>query len=84
MNYPQISADLRRLHLQFFAFLCESLCHLCVTLCSAFLGAFMPKLRPGQPAPDVILKTLEGMAVPLSSLWGNGRTALLIFLRHLA
>ena len=44
----------------------------------------MPKLRPGQPAPDVILKTLDGTAVPLSSLWGNGRTALLIFLRHLA
>jgi hypothetical protein len=47
-------------------------------------GAFMPELRQGQLAPDVILKTLEGTAVLLSSYWGNGRTALLIFLRHLA
>jgi peroxiredoxin len=44
----------------------------------------MPKLRPGQPAPDVTLKTLDGRFLPLSSLWGNGRPALLIFLRHLA
>lgn len=44
----------------------------------------MPKLRVGQPAPDVIVKTLDRTAVRLSSLWGNGRTALLIFLRHLA
>ena len=44
----------------------------------------MTKLRTGQRAPDVTLNTLEGTAVPLASLWGNGRTALLIFLRHLA
>lgn len=44
----------------------------------------MPKLRPGQRAPNITLKTLDGTAVPLSSLWGNGRSALLIFLRHLA
>ncbi len=44
----------------------------------------MPKLQQGQLAPDVTLKTLEGTAVPLSSFWGGGRTALLIFLRHLA
>lgn len=44
----------------------------------------MPTLQPGQPAPDVTLNTLEGTAVPLSSLWDNGRSALLIFLRHLA
>ncbi len=44
----------------------------------------MPKLRPGQFAPDVTLKTADGTAVPLSKFWGNGRIALLIFLRHLA
>ena len=44
----------------------------------------MPKLRPGQQAPNLTLKTLDGTAVHFSSLWGNGRTALLIFLRHLA
>lgn len=44
----------------------------------------MLKLHPGQIAPDVTLKTLDGRPVPLSSLWGNGRPALLIFLRHLA
>lgn len=44
----------------------------------------MPILRSGQPAPDVTLKTLDGTAVPLSSMWGDGRTAVLIFLRHLA
>ncbi|WP_420643216.1 hypothetical protein [Candidatus Leptofilum sp.] len=44
----------------------------------------MPKLTVGQTAPDATLRNLDGTAVPLSSLWGNGRTALLIFLRHLA
>jgi hypothetical protein len=44
----------------------------------------MSKLRTGQLAPDIILKTLEGTAVPLSSFWGDGRSALFIFLRHLA
>lgn len=44
----------------------------------------MPKLQQGQLAPDVTLKTLAGTAVPLSSFWGDGRSALLIFLRHLA
>ncbi|WP_420627721.1 hypothetical protein [Candidatus Leptofilum sp.] len=42
------------------------------------------RLRLGQAAPNVTLRTLDGTAVQLSSLWGNGRTALLIFLRHLA
>lgn len=44
----------------------------------------MPKLRPGQPAPDTTLSLLDGRSVPLSSYWGNGRVTLLIFLRHLA
>ena len=44
----------------------------------------MPKLQPGQPAPDVTLKNLDGRSVTLSSFWENGRAALLIFLRHLA
>lgn len=44
----------------------------------------MPKLRPGQPAPDVTLSLLDGRSVRLSSYWGNGRATLLIFLRHLA
>jgi len=57
---------------------------LCVPFFSLLKGFFMPKLRTGQRAPDVTLNTLAGTAVPLASLWGNGRTALLIFLRHLA
>ena len=44
----------------------------------------MPKLHPGEPAPDVMVSTLDGRSVPLSSYWGNGRSLLLIFLRHLA
>lgn len=44
----------------------------------------MPRLRIGQPALDVMLTTLDGRSVSLSSYWGNGRSLLLIFLRHLA
>ncbi len=52
----------------------------------------MAKLKVGQKAPNVQLQTLEGESVMLASLWGNGRfdrlntkrSALLIFLRHLA
>ena len=44
----------------------------------------MTRLRPGQPAPDVMLQLLDGRSVSLSSYWGNGRATLLIFLRHLA
>lgn len=45
----------------------------------------MPRLiRLGQPAPDLTLTLLDGPAVPLSSFWGDGRSLLLIFLRHLA
>ncbi|MBE2225210.1 MAG: hypothetical protein IAF02_26980 [Anaerolineae bacterium] len=52
----------------------------------------MAKLKVGQAAPTIELKTLEGDVVALDSLWGNGRfdrlntkhSTLLIFLRHLA
>ena len=42
------------------------------------------RTRIGQAAPDVTLTTLDGRSVPLSDYWGNGRSLLLIFLRHLA
>ncbi|MEZ4659791.1 MAG: hypothetical protein R2911_19725 [Caldilineaceae bacterium] len=44
----------------------------------------MARLRIGDPAPDLTLKDIEGAPIPLASMWGNGRHALLIFLRHLA
>lgn len=44
----------------------------------------MSKLKLGNPAPDLMLTTLDGRSVALSDHWGNGRSALLIFLRHLA
>ncbi len=49
----------------------------------------MRKLKVGKPAPDVGLVTLEGKPSRLSEYWGegrygNGRSALLIFMRHLA
>jgi hypothetical protein len=52
----------------------------------------MTKLKVGQKAPNSHLQTLEGESVTLDRFWGNGRfdklntnrSALLIFLRHLA
>jgi peroxiredoxin len=44
----------------------------------------MTKRNVGQKAPDVALQTMEGDSVALADLWGNGRSLLLIFLRHLA
>ena len=52
----------------------------------------MAKLKIGQKAPNIQVKTLEGESVALDSFWGNGRfdrpstkrSVLLIFLRHLA
>lgn len=44
----------------------------------------MTRLKPGQKAPDVMLTLFEGDSVALSEFWGNGRSLLLIFLRHLA
>ena len=44
----------------------------------------MARIRIGDPAPNVMLKTVDGATEPLAGMWGNGRHALLIFLRHLA
>ena len=44
----------------------------------------MPRLRPGQPAPDAVVTHPDGRSTSLSTYWGNGRQLLLIFLRHLA
>ena len=44
----------------------------------------MAQLKVGQTAPNAQLQTLEGELVMLDSLWRNGRSVLLIFLRHLA
>jgi peroxiredoxin len=40
-------------------------------------------LQRGDAAPDVELIDLEGQAVRLSGMWGDGRSAVLVFLRHL-
>lgn len=44
----------------------------------------MPHLRPGQPAPNVNLSTLDDRTLPLSTYWGDDHYLWLIFLRHLA
>lgn len=44
----------------------------------------MPQLRPGQPAPDVTLSTLDDHMISLSAYWGDDYYLWLIFLRHLA
>jgi len=44
----------------------------------------MSVVNVGQMAPDAVLQTVEGEAVPLSAAWRQGGSALLIFLRHLA
>ncbi len=44
----------------------------------------MPHLHTGQPAPDVTLSLLNGRSIHLSTFWEDGRSTLLIFLRHLA
>lgn len=40
-------------------------------------------LKPGDKAPDVSLKNLEGQATALSVYQQNGKNILLVFLRHL-
>jgi hypothetical protein len=40
-------------------------------------------LQPGDCAPDAILLTLDGRMVSLAETWGAGRSAVLVFLRHL-
>ena len=49
----------------------------------------MKKFKVGRRAPDVTLQTVDGRSAQLSDYWGNGRfgngrSLLLIFLRHLA
>ncbi|MDA0245605.1 MAG: hypothetical protein OT477_19500 [Chloroflexi bacterium] len=44
----------------------------------------MARLKIGQPAPDIVLPFLDGRTAALSDYWGDGRSLLLIFLRHLA
>lgn len=39
-------------------------------------------LQPGDKAPNVVLKTLDGSDIALAEMW-NGRQVLLVFLRHL-
>ena len=41
----------------------------------------MPKIKPGDLAPDFTLTTLEGQPVALSDY--RGQPLLLVFLRHL-
>ncbi|MBE2234722.1 MAG: redoxin domain-containing protein [Anaerolinea sp.] len=41
----------------------------------------MPKIKPGDLAPDLTLTTLEGQSVALRDY--RGRPVLLVFLRHL-
>lgn len=44
----------------------------------------MARLRVGDAAPNLNLQNVESGPMPLADVWGNGRHALLIFLRHLA
>lgn len=44
----------------------------------------MAQVNVGDPAPNVVLKSVDSTTVPLAETWGGGRHALLIFLRHLA
>ncbi len=44
----------------------------------------MTKIRVGQAAPPVDLESIDGKKVSLADFWQDGRSTLLIFLRHLA
>lgn len=44
----------------------------------------MARLKVGDYAPRMVAQTLAGEAVELGEMWGNGRSLLLVFLRHLA
>ncbi len=46
-----------------------------------FVQDNMTQARPGQPAPDFTLATIDGQSIALSQ--GRGRPHLLVFLRHL-
>lgn len=43
----------------------------------------MTHLRLGEPAPDFALTTVEGEAITLHDVLADGRSAVLVFLRHL-
>ena len=47
-------------------------------------GVRMLKVKIGQAAPDLTLRTIDGRAIALAETWQGNRQALLIFLRHLA
>ncbi len=52
-------------------------------------GEYMAKIKVGQQAPDLVLKTVDDETTQLSSYWGDDgqsvkRHAFVIFLRHLA
>jgi peroxiredoxin len=40
-------------------------------------------LKPGDPAPNPSLKTIDGQTVALAGTWGAGQQVLIVFLRHL-
>lgn len=43
----------------------------------------MTHVQVGLPAPNATVMTLSGETMALADFWGNGRAALLVFLRHL-
>ena len=40
-------------------------------------------LHPGDKAPEIKLKTVEGQTIALANIWREGHNILLVFLRHL-
>ena len=44
----------------------------------------MAQIKVGQAAPSVSLESIDGKNVSLADFWQDGRSTLLIFLRHLA
>jgi peroxiredoxin len=44
----------------------------------------MAQIKVGQAAPPVNLESIDGKKVSLAEYWQDGRSTLLIFLRHLA
>lgn len=50
----------------------------------ALINQVMTPQLLNQPAPNLVLGTLNGQTAPLSAYWADGHPLLLIFLRHLA
>jgi hypothetical protein len=44
----------------------------------------MAQIKVGQVAPPVNLESIDSIKVSLADYWQDGRSTLLIFLRHLA